>query len=111
MLISEESAERLWVVLRLRDNQTDIKDLHVKGGKLELHPRSGHPIARLLATVKDTMIGAATEEHFVGAIEGIYEGDWSHLDDGQYVELRKGVRRRFAGLTSAAVKDEPRKPK
>ena len=45
LLISEEMV-RLEVVLRLRNKKIDIEDLQAKGGKLDFHPKSGHPIAR-----------------------------------------------------------------
>ena len=48
LLISEESMAKLGVVLRLRAKKIDIEDLEIVGEDLEFHPRSGHPIVRLL---------------------------------------------------------------
>ncbi len=66
-LIRGMSMERLGAGLRLRQEKIDIEDLGVQGETLEFHPRSGHPIAQLLPTVKNTVVGAAPDEHFVGA--------------------------------------------
>ncbi len=104
MLISEESMTRLGVVLRLRDKVIDIEDLQLTGGKLDFHPKSGHPVARLLPTVKNRTAGAAPKNHFIGetVIDIEDEGD-SELDEVHYVNLKQRVRRRFVGLPTAAA--------
>jgi hypothetical protein len=101
LLISEESMTRLGVVLRLRAKKIDIEDLEIAGEVLEFHPRSGHPIVRLLPTVKNPTAGAAYEEQFVGqiAIDMPESADSdSGLEEVHFVSMKKGVRRRFAGL-------------
>ena len=90
-------------MLRLRQKKFDIEDLGVQGETLEFHPPSGHPIARLLPSVKNAIVGAAPDEHFVEAaaarlgtdIESIYESNWSDMGETHFVNLKKGVRRRF----------------
>ena len=69
LLISEESMTRLGVVLRLRAKRIDIEDLEIAGEELEFHPRSGHPIVRLLPTTKNATAGATCEDQFVGQIK------------------------------------------
>ena len=106
---------RLGVVSRLRAKKIDIEDLEIAGEVLELHPRSGHPIVRLLPTVRNHTAGAAYEEHFVGQIAidmpESAESD-SGLEEVHFVNMKKGVRRRFVGLTTAATqvhkRQEPR---
>ena len=117
MLISEESMTRLGVVLRLRAKRIDIEDLEIAGEELEFHPRSGHPIVRLLPTTRNATAGAACDEQFVGQIEiDMPEDSDGGFDEVHFVgPLKKGVRRRFAGLTHAATKVKqvmkPRRPK
>ena len=107
LLISEESMAKLGVVLRLRAKKIDIEDLEISGEDLEFHPRSGHPIVRLLPTTRNDMAGAVVEEQFVGEITidmpDLCDESGSELDEVHFVQLKKGVRRRFAGLTSAAT--------
>ncbi len=92
---------RLGVVLRLRAKRIDIEDLEISGETLEFHPRSGHPIVRLLPTVKNSTASAAHEEQFVGQI-AIDMPDPADSDIGfeevHFVNLKKGVRRRFCRL-------------
>ncbi len=107
------------MALRSRQKQIYIEDLGMQGATLELHPHTGHPIARLLPTVKNSTAGAAPEENFVGEaaatieedIETACESVRSDFGEVRCVNLKNGVRRRLLGLTSAAVKDLPQKAK
>ena len=85
---------RLGVVLRLRAKRIDIEDLEIAGEELEFHPRSGHPIVRLLPTTRNATAGAACDEQFVGQIEiDMPEDSDGGFDEVLFVgPLRKGVR-------------------
>ncbi len=85
LLISEESMTRLGAV-RLRAKRIDIEDLEIASEELEFHPRSGHPIVRLLPTTKNATARAACEDQFVGQIEiDMPEDSDSGLDEVHFV--------------------------
>ena len=120
LLISEDSMEKLGVDLKLRKREIDIEDLDVKDAELPFHPRTGHPIAYILPT-RVGGIGGEDKIEFVGeaaperktTLETIYDANWSELDHDEEDErpMRRGVRKRFAGLAEAGRKsaEKPRR--
>ena len=101
----------LGVVLNLRKENISIEDLNIERQKLYFHPRSGHPIARLLPTIRNEVVGSCAEESFAltaeldeGEMEALYASDWSDNDmaNTNWVGMKKGVARRFRGIAGYA---------